>query len=89
MNAVKTVGDLVIQESDIIKALNNGLSDTNQRMEKHYDELRLFKHDMLIQSVKTEEQIKSMKLFMISGFVVLLATMGYVINRLDRSASKD
>lgn len=40
--------------------------------------------DMSIRFVKLEEQMNTMKVLMIIGFVVLLATMGYVILLLDR-----
>ena len=88
MDAVKTIGDLVIQDSDIIRALNRGLSDTNQRIERHYDEFKLFKNEMLIRSVKIEEQVKAMKHLMIGGFMVMFATMSYMISRLDRLSIK-
>lgn len=40
--------------------------------------------DMSIRFVKLEEQMNTMRVLMIIGFVVLLATMGYVILLLDR-----
>ncbi len=84
MEVIKTLGDYVIQDSDIVKAINNALSDTNHRIEKHYDEFKDFKSSIIIQTTKIEERLKFMQTLMISGFVSMFAIMMYMLHRIDQ-----
>ena len=72
MNAVKTVGDLVIQESDVIKALSELKNDL--RMRDLIAETRFQSLDSQIQSLKSNVMM---------GFAGLALMMFYIINRID------
>ena len=96
---VQTVGDLMIRDSDIVKAITKSLSDTNQRIGKHHDEFKVFEKKMDMQSVKNDDQFKSLKELFICGFVIMiggfamvlsvvLVAASYIITRLDQISLK-